>query len=78
MIQKTNKSSSPQRTTPVSKTSSASSTSLVTRADLDKIFNNGKSELSTQDWKIIDAYFAQKGFRDTTDEMLGKTSILIS
>jgi hypothetical protein len=50
----------------------------VTWADLEKIFNNGKPELSSRERETIDRYWTQKGFRDTTEEMLGKTSILIS
>mgnify|MGYP001224734264 CR=1 FL=1 len=54
-----------------------SSEKLVTREDLDEIFTNGKPELTQEERETIDRYYLQKGFRDDTEEMIGKTSIYV-
>ena len=54
-----------------------SSPHLVTRADLDKIFDNGKPELSSRERETIDRYYTQLGFVDDTEEMIGKASVTL-
>ena len=62
---------------PPKPTANDSSEKLVTREDLDEIFNSGKPELTQEERETIDRYYLQLGFIDTTDEMIGKASIYV-
>jgi len=62
---------------PQKPTAKDSSEKWVTREDLDEIFNNGKPELTQEERETIDRYYLQLGFRDDTEEMIGKTSIYV-
>ena len=77
MTRKTNNSSSQPSTGPATPTSSNSSEKLVTEEEVDEILKSDKPKYTSRERATLDRYLIQKGFVDTTEEMIGKASVTL-
>jgi hypothetical protein len=62
---------------PQKPTAKDSSEKWVSEEEVDAILESDAPEYSTEERETLDRYLLQKGFIDTTDEMIGKASIYI-